>query len=192
MNLDHTDKFLVLDPKTKAWLPLFFLCTDYIFWVWVTWAWRWLSNKGAAAVQLICGGFQSHLVDLAPIRVRHCPARQSLLAFPLQASCTFNHTAERFLQGIWSRLGLANEEWQQEVRVIQLQKCCCTKSWLAAGNFCFSLFIMPCSYCVLQLPCQPRRNQQLQGKLILRSFRMAGKSNFHLQIKKFWDLGEEL
>ncbi len=137
MNLDHRDKFLVLGPKTKVWLPLFFLCTDYIFWVWVTWAWRWLSNKGAAAVQLICGGFQSHLVDLAPIRVRHCPARQSLLAFPLQASCTFNHTAERFLQGIWSRLGLANEEWQQEVRVIQLQKCCCTKSWLAAGKFLF-------------------------------------------------------
>jgi len=68
---------------------------------------------------------------------------------------------------------------------------CASHDWLLA-IFCFLLFIMPCSYCVLQLPCQLRRNQQLQGKLILRSFRMAGKSNFHLQIKKFWDLGEEL
>jgi hypothetical protein len=59
-----------------------------------------LKMAGAAGVQLICGSFQSHLVHIAPIRVRHCTARQSLWAFPLQASCTFNHTAESFLQGI--------------------------------------------------------------------------------------------
>jgi hypothetical protein len=59
-----------------------------------------LKMAGAAGVQLMCGSFQSQLVHLAPIRVRHCAARQSLWAFPLQASCTFNHTAESFLQRI--------------------------------------------------------------------------------------------